>query len=69
MVLASLIQHDPAAVILSPAEHSDPARLHHVLGTRTPVLVFNRALADGDTPGDGPGSGWDFLASQTSIFS
>jgi LacI family transcriptional regulator len=61
-VLASLIQHDPAAVILSPAEHSDPARLHQVLGTRTPVLVFNRALADGDTPGDGPGSGWDFLA-------
>lgn len=56
-VLASLIEHDPAAVILSPAEHSDPVRLHRVLGTRTPVLVFNRALGDA-----APGSGWDFLA-------
>ena len=56
-VLASLIEHDPAAVILSPAEHSDPARLHQVLGTRTPVLVFNRALGEGQ-----PGNGWDFLA-------
>lgn len=61
-VLASLIEHDPAAVILSPAEHSDPTRLHRVLGTRTPVLVFNRALTDGDKPDDEPGSGWDFLA-------
>jgi LacI family transcriptional regulator len=61
-VLASLIEHDPAAVILSPAEHSDPARLHQVLGTRTPVLVFNRALGD-DEPGSAdPGKGWDFLA-------
>jgi LacI family transcriptional regulator, galactose operon repressor len=60
-VLASLIEHDPAAVILSPAEHSDPVRLHQVLGPRTPVLLFNRALAAGGSD-DGPGSGWDFLA-------
>jgi len=56
-VLVSLMEHDPAAIILSPAEHSDPALLHRVLGARTPVLVFNRALAS-----DTPGSGWDFLA-------
>ena len=61
-VLALLIEHDPAALILSPAEHSDPAQLHQVLGTRLPVLVFNRALdmehaAQGDA-----GDGWDFLA-------
>jgi LacI family transcriptional regulator len=57
-VLASLIEHDPAALILSPAEHSDPAQLHQVLGARLPVLVFNRALGDGEALGDG----WDFLA-------
>ncbi|TWI01700.1 transcriptional regulator, LacI family [Luteimonas cucumeris] len=56
-VLASLIEHDPAALILSPAEHSEPARLQRLLGTRMPVLVFNRALGD-----DEPGDGWDFLA-------
>jgi LacI family transcriptional regulator len=54
-VLASLIEHDPAAVILSPAEHSDPARLRRLLAARMPVLVFNRAL-------DGAGDDWDFLA-------
>jgi LacI family transcriptional regulator len=55
-VLASLVEHDPAAVILSPAEHSDPARLHRLVGAHTPVLVFNRALDEG------AGDGWDFLA-------
>jgi LacI family transcriptional regulator len=62
-VLASLIEHDPAAVILSPAEHSDRERLHQVLGTRVPVLVFNRALGDAAPGNHGdPGNGWDFLA-------
>ena len=61
-VLASLAEHDPAAVILSPAEHSDPARLHRLLGERTPVLVFNRALDEAAAHGRGAGDGWDFLA-------
>jgi LacI family transcriptional regulator len=60
-VLASLVEHDPAAVILSPAEHSDPARLHRLVGARTPVLVFNRALDDGAAPSH-DGAVWDFLA-------
>lgn len=51
-VLGSLIEHDPAAIILSPAEGSDGARLRALVGARTPVLVFNREL---DTD-------WDFLA-------
>ena len=61
-VLASLIEHDPAALILSPAEHSDPASLHQLLGPHLPVLVFNRAL-DPDQPARADaGDGWDFLA-------
>lgn len=52
-VLASLMEHQPAGVILSPAEHSDGERLERVLGTQVPVLVFNREL---------PGAHWDFLA-------
>ncbi|NUO75471.1 LacI family DNA-binding transcriptional regulator [Lysobacter sp. 5GHs7-4] len=51
-VLNSLLEHDPAGIILSPAEGSDGARLHALVGTRTPVLVFNREL---DTD-------WDFLS-------
>lgn len=55
-VLASLAEHGPAALILSPAEHTDAARLRRLLGPRLPVLVFNRAL-------DGEGAaGWDYLA-------
>ncbi|GAB2627792.1 LacI family DNA-binding transcriptional regulator [Novilysobacter erysipheiresistens] len=50
-VLASLLEHDPAGIILSPAEGSDAARLHALVGPRTPVLVFNRELD----------AGWDFL--------
>ena len=61
-VLGSLVEHDPAAVILSPAEHSDPSRLHRVIGARTPVLVFNRALGDGERTDGASGGGWDFLA-------
>lgn len=56
-VLASLMEHEPAAVILSPAEHSDATRLRRVLGERLPVLVFNRALDGADGAG-----GWDYLA-------
>lgn len=51
-VLASLLEHDPAGVILSPAEGSDATRLRTLLGTRTPMLVFNREL----------GNDWDFLS-------
>ncbi|NII09939.1 LacI family DNA-binding transcriptional regulator [Oleiagrimonas sp. C23AA] len=51
-VLASLMEHDPAGIILSPAEHSDGDRLMPVVGTRTPMLVFNREL---------PHAHWDFL--------
>lgn len=53
-VLGSLLEHDPAGIILSPAEGSDGAQLHALVGARTPVLVFNRAL-----PGE---ADWDFLA-------
>ncbi len=52
-VLASLMEHQPAGVILSPAEHSDGERLEQAIGLQAPVLVFNREL---------PGAHWDFLA-------
>lgn len=52
-VLASLVEHAPAGIILSPAEHSDGAELKRLLGARMPVLVFNRELSGHD---------WDFLA-------
>lgn len=52
-VLTSLMEHQPAGVILSPAEHSDGGKLETVLGTQVPVLVFNREI---------PGARWDFLA-------
>lgn len=52
-VLGSLVEHGPAGIILSPAEHSDGAALQRLLGAHTPALVFNRAL---------PGVDWDFLA-------
>lgn len=51
-VLGSLMEHSPAGIILSPAEHTDGARLRRMLG-REPVLVFNREVADTE---------WDFLA-------
>ncbi|MBN6150227.1 LacI family DNA-binding transcriptional regulator [Xanthomonas sp. AmX2] len=50
-VLASLIEHQPAAMILSPTENSDPSRLRQLLGA-LPVLLFNRAL----------GNDWPLLA-------
>ncbi len=52
-VLNTLIEHGPAGVILSPAEHSDGEALQKLVGPAVPVLVFNRELA---------GSDWDFLA-------
>ncbi|WP_018973859.1 LacI family DNA-binding transcriptional regulator [Rudaea cellulosilytica] len=52
-VLASLMEHTPAGLILSPAEHSDAEQLRQVLGAHLPVLVFNRKLEGGD---------WNFLA-------
>jgi len=52
-VLESLVEHAPAGIILSPAEHSDAIAVQRVLGSRMPVLVFNRELAGHD---------WDFLA-------
>ncbi len=51
-VLASLMEHDPAGIILSPAEGSDGEQLETVIGAHTPVLVFNREL---------PHAHWDFL--------
>lgn len=54
-VLSSLVEHAPAALILSPAEHSDASRLRRVLGP-LPLLVFNRRL-DGMRE-----AGWDYLA-------
>jgi len=52
-VLASLMEHAPAGLILSPAENSDAAALRSVVGERGNVLLFNREPMD---------STWDFLA-------
>lgn len=53
-VLASLMEHTPAGMILSPAEGSDAAQLRKVLDARANVLLFNRELAGADE--------WDFLS-------
>lgn len=52
-VLASLLEHTPAGIILSPAEGSDGNAIARLVGAHTPLLVFNRTLAAGD---------WDLLA-------
>lgn len=52
-VLATLMEHRPAGIILSPAEGSDGKTLARAIGAGTPVLLFNRDMA---------GAGWDFLA-------
>ncbi len=52
-VLASLMEHAPAGLILSPAEHSDAAQLRSVMGAASNVLLFNREPAN---------QTWDFLA-------
>jgi LacI family transcriptional regulator len=51
-VLKLLMEHMPAAIILSPAQGSDGASLARTVGTRVPVLVFNRELS---------GTSWDYL--------
>lgn len=43
-VLRTLVEHHPAAIILSPAEVSDAARVARAIGPATPLLVFNRHL-------------------------
>lgn len=54
-VLASLLEHDPAGLILSPAEGTDPARLRTLLPPSLPVVVFNRELPEPRA------SAWDYL--------
>ncbi|MBB1060813.1 LacI family DNA-binding transcriptional regulator [Marilutibacter spongiae] len=55
-VLASLLEHAPAGLILSPAEGSDADRLRTLLRPGLPVLVFNRELEGRDAR-----NGWDYL--------
>ena len=57
VVLTSLMEHHPAAIILSPAEHSEAGGIATAIGPRTPLLVFNRAL-EGAAP---EGFDHDFL--------
>ena len=45
-VLGSLMEHHPAGIILSPAEASSAAEIESAIGPRTPLLVFNRQIAD-----------------------
>lgn len=52
-VLASLMEHNPAGLILSPAENTDAAQLKQVLSRQGNVLLFNRIL---------DGAEWDFLS-------
>lgn len=57
-VLSSLVEHNPAGIILSPAEGSDGETLHKIIGAHTPVLVFNREPPHADWAN----SHWDYLA-------
>ncbi|WP_266159397.1 LacI family DNA-binding transcriptional regulator [Dyella silvatica] len=43
-VLASLIEHGPGGIILSPAEGSDAQQVLATVGAQTPLLLFNREL-------------------------
>jgi len=52
-VIASLLEHNPAGIILSPAEGGSAQPLMQLIGPNIPVLVFNRELA---------GAPWDLLA-------
>lgn len=56
-VLGSLLEHDPAGIILSPAEGSDASQVLRTIGLRTPLVLFNREL-DGEASPDAP---WDRL--------
>ncbi|MET1024849.1 MAG: LacI family DNA-binding transcriptional regulator [Pseudoxanthomonas sp.] len=51
-VLSSLLEHNPAGVILTPAEGTSAADLSPVVGLHTPLLLFNRQVPD---------SSWDYL--------
>jgi LacI family transcriptional regulator len=57
-VLASLVEHNPGGIILSPAEGSDGERLYSIIGAHTPVLVFNREPPHAHWTR----SHWDYLA-------
>lgn len=57
-VLGSLMEHNPAGIILSPAEGSDGETLHRIIGAHTPVLVFNREPPHAQWDS----SHWDYLA-------
>lgn len=50
-VLGSLMEHHPAGIILSPAEASGAAGIEQAIGPRTPLLVFNRELINGQPTG------------------
>lgn len=56
-VLTSLMEHNPAAIILSPAEGSEALAVQRAVGTHTPLLVFNRELSSRDRVVPT----WDFL--------
>jgi len=43
-VLGSLLEHGPGGIILSPAEHSNAHDVLAAVGTRSPLLLFNREL-------------------------
>lgn len=58
LVLTSLMEHNPAGIILSPAEGSDGDTLHKIIGSHTPVLVFNREPPHAHWAS----SHWDYLA-------
>jgi LacI family transcriptional regulator len=56
-VLSSLLEHGPAGIILSPAEHSNAEDVLAAVGARSPMLLFNREL-DGNAPAS---AHWDHL--------
>lgn len=51
-VMASLIEHGPAGLILSPAEATTTDDVRQAVGLHTPLLLFNRQV---------DGADWDFL--------
>jgi LacI family transcriptional regulator len=57
-VLASLVEHGPGGIILSPAEGSTAEQVLAAVGAQTPLLLFNRELG-GAQP---EYAHWDLLA-------
>ncbi len=45
-VLGSLVEHNPAGIILSPAEASEADEIELAIGKATPLVVFNRQLVE-----------------------